>query len=67
MSKTVYTNGFFLLFVRKLSNGTGMQNALLCTWSCKVKSQLQDVLGRGGTEWCIKSQEACVTSKHVKA
>eukprot|EP00971_Amphidinium_carterae_P159192 3156034-Amphidinium_carterae.1 len=30
MSKTVYTNGFLLLFLRKLLNGIGVQNSLLC-------------------------------------
>eukprot|EP00971_Amphidinium_carterae_P181757 3606073-Amphidinium_carterae.1 len=30
MSKTVHTNGYFLLFVRKRLNGIGMQNSLLC-------------------------------------
>eukprot|EP00971_Amphidinium_carterae_P195538 3880277-Amphidinium_carterae.1 len=31
MNKTVSTNGSFLVFVRKLLNGIGMHNFLLCS------------------------------------
>eukprot|EP00971_Amphidinium_carterae_P088291 1746622-Amphidinium_carterae.1 len=66
MSKTVYTNGFFLLFLRKLLNGIGMLNFLLCpVWQvanhfCQLHSHRKNVRGEH-VQMCI----ACIDAQQL--